>query len=45
MIHETLSGLEQFQLFIDGKAVDAVSGTTFDSLNPYSGQPWARRFR
>ena len=34
--------LQHFQLFIDGKAVDAVSGRTFESVNPYTGRPWAR---
>ncbi len=33
--------LETFQLFIDGKSVDAVSGATFQSQNPYTGRPWA----
>ena len=34
--------LETFQLFIDGKPVDALSGRTFESQNPYLGRPWAR---
>lgn len=34
--------LETFKLFIDGKSVDALSGKTFESLNPYTGKPWAR---
>ena len=34
--------LEEFRLFIDGKTVDAQSGRTFESLNPYTGRPWAR---
>ncbi|ARC58628.1 Betaine aldehyde dehydrogenase [Frondihabitans sp. 762G35] len=37
-----ISTLERYQLFIDGHAVDSVSGATFDSLNPYTGMPWAR---
>ncbi|MCW5251338.1 aldehyde dehydrogenase [Streptomyces sp. SHP 1-2] len=32
---------ETFKLFINGESVDAVSGKTFESLNPYTGQPWA----
>ena len=36
------SELEQFKLFINGKSVDALSGKTFDSMNPYLGRPWAR---
>ncbi|SHK35317.1 aldehyde dehydrogenase (acceptor) [Pseudonocardia thermophila] len=35
------SGLEQFKLFINGESVDARSGRTFESLNPYTGKPWA----
>ena len=35
------NGLETFRLIIGGKAVDAVSGKTFQSQNPYPGQPWA----
>src|SRR3954471_20747689 len=37
-----MDDLETFQLFIDGKTVDALSGRTFESLNPYTGRPWAR---
>ena len=33
--------LEQFRMLIGGKAVDAISGRTFESENPYTGQPWA----
>jgi aldehyde dehydrogenase (NAD+) len=34
--------LEEFRLFLDGKQVDALGGRTFDSLDPYTGRPWAR---
>src|SRR4051812_49960004 len=34
--------LEEFRLFIDGRSVDALSGRTFESMNPYTGRPWAR---
>src|SRR3954452_2018963 len=34
--------LEEFRLFIDGKTVEALSGRTFESLNPYTGRAWAR---
>src|SRR3954451_3062124 len=34
--------LEEFKLFIDGRSVDALSGKTFESQNPYTGRPWAR---
>jgi aldehyde dehydrogenase (NAD+) len=33
--------LEQFQMVIGGKSVDALSGKTFQSQNPYTGKPWA----
>jgi aldehyde dehydrogenase (NAD+) len=34
--------LEEFKLFINGRSVDARSGKTFESQNPYLGRPWAR---
>jgi aldehyde dehydrogenase (NAD+) len=34
--------LERFQMFIGGKAVDALSGRTFESQNPFTGRSWAR---
>jgi aldehyde dehydrogenase (NAD+) len=36
------TNLEEFRLFIDGRSVDSVSRRTFESLNPYTGRPWAR---
>jgi len=33
--------LERFRMVIGGKAVDARSGRTFESQNPYTGRPWA----
>ncbi|HEX2297122.1 MAG TPA: aldehyde dehydrogenase [Pseudonocardiaceae bacterium] len=33
--------LERFRMLIGGNAVDALSGTTFESENPYTGRPWA----
>ncbi len=36
-----MAALEQFRMTIGGKAVDAISGKTFESQNPYTGQPWA----
>jgi acyl-CoA reductase-like NAD-dependent aldehyde dehydrogenase len=33
--------LEQLSMVIGGKAVGAVSGKTFESQNPYTGQSWA----
>ncbi|MGY1739593.1 MULTISPECIES: aldehyde dehydrogenase [unclassified Blastococcus] len=37
----TAPRLEEFRLFIDGRPVDALSGRTFDSQDPYTGRPWA----
>ncbi|MBU2666213.1 aldehyde dehydrogenase [Actinoplanes bogorensis] len=34
--------MDEFSLFIDGKSVGSVTGRTFASLNPYTGQAWAR---
>lgn len=36
------SDLQSFQMYIGGEFVDAQSGRTFDSENPYLGRPWAR---
>jgi aldehyde dehydrogenase (NAD+) len=36
-----MAQLERFQMLIGGKAVDAASGKTFESQNPYTGEPWA----
>ena len=33
--------LETFRMWIDGKPVDALTGATFESQNPYTGRPWA----
>src|SRR5215469_4959005 len=33
--------LQQFRMLIGGKAVGAASGATFESHDPYTGQPWA----
>jgi aldehyde dehydrogenase (NAD+) len=42
MTSATSTELEEFKLFIGGKSVDALSGKTFESQNPYTGKPWAR---
>jgi len=34
--------MKTYQMFIDGKWVDAVSGATFDDMNPYTGDVYAR---
>ncbi len=34
--------MKNYQMFIDGQWVDALSGATFDDLNPYTGEVYAR---
>ena len=41
MTTATNTDLEAFGLFIGGETVDARSGKTFESQNPYTGKPWA----
>jgi aldehyde dehydrogenase (NAD+) len=36
-----MTDLAQFRMLIDGKLVDAISGRTFESQNPYTGSNWA----
>jgi acyl-CoA reductase-like NAD-dependent aldehyde dehydrogenase len=36
-----MADLERFSMLIGGKPVDALSGRTFESQNPYTGRPWA----
>jgi aldehyde dehydrogenase (NAD+) len=33
--------LKKFQTYIDGQFVDAVSGKTFQTSDPFTGEPWA----
>jgi (Z)-2-((N-methylformamido)methylene)-5-hydroxybutyrolactone dehydrogenase len=33
--------LQKYRMFIGGEWVDAASGATFETVNPYSGKPWA----
>jgi acyl-CoA reductase-like NAD-dependent aldehyde dehydrogenase len=33
--------LKRYQTYIDGKWVDAASGKTFQTFDPYTGDPWA----
>ena len=33
--------LMTYQTYIDGKWVDAASGKTFQTFDPYTGEPWA----
>jgi acyl-CoA reductase-like NAD-dependent aldehyde dehydrogenase len=34
--------VQRYQLFIDNEWVDPASATWFDSLDPFSGEPWAQ---
>ena len=34
--------MKTYQLFIDGALADPSSGQWFDSVNPYTGEVWAR---
>jgi acyl-CoA reductase-like NAD-dependent aldehyde dehydrogenase len=38
---EQPSGLQAFGMYINGASVGASNGKTMESLNPYSGKPWA----
>lgn len=33
--------MQRYQMYIDGQWVDAASGASFKTVNPYTGQPWA----
>jgi (Z)-2-((N-methylformamido)methylene)-5-hydroxybutyrolactone dehydrogenase len=33
--------LKEYQTYIDGKWVDAISGKRFQTSDPYTGEPWA----
>ncbi len=33
--------LKEYQTYIDGKWCDAASGKTFQTHDPYTGEPWA----
>jgi acyl-CoA reductase-like NAD-dependent aldehyde dehydrogenase len=35
------SDIKRYRMFVGGEWVDAASGRTFDSVNPYSGKVWA----
>ncbi len=35
-------GVREYQLFIGGSWTPAASGETFDSLNPFTGEVWAK---
>jgi aldehyde dehydrogenase (NAD+) len=40
MLDRTLE-LKRYRTYIDGKWVDAASGKTFETFDPYTGDPWA----
>ena len=40
-----MAELEKFSMLIGGKAVAALSGKTFASQNPYTGEAWAETYR
>jgi len=40
-MQETAPKLKEFQTYIDGKWAGAQSGKTFETFNPYTGEPWA----
>ena len=33
--------MQEFQLYIGGRSMPAASGATYESINPYTGRPWA----
>ena len=35
------AGLASYKMFVGGEWVDAASGATFESFNPYTARPWA----
>src|SRR5262249_18209976 len=39
---DTRQKLKTYQTYMDGKWVEAASGKTFETLDPYTGEAWAR---
>jgi aldehyde dehydrogenase (NAD+) len=39
---EASTTLEPVELYIDGRSVPAENGRTYDSIDPYTAQPWAQ---
>src|SRR5215212_8580794 len=35
------SGVRHYKMLLAGEWVDALSGNTFESINPYTGRAWA----
>ena len=42
MTDTTTEQLVEFDLLIGGETVTAASGSTYDSVDPFTGRPWAR---
>jgi aldehyde dehydrogenase (NAD+) len=38
----SLHELDEFSMFIAGEPASSQSGRTYDSIDPYTGEPWAR---
>src|SRR5579872_6813647 len=34
--------IKTYQMYVGGEWLDAESGKTFDSINPYTGEVWAK---
>lgn len=41
MVTETSTALEHYEMLINGRWVDAASGERFESVQPFTGRPWA----
>jgi aldehyde dehydrogenase (NAD+) len=37
----TTAALPQYELYIDGQSLPSATGRTYETLNPYTGKPWA----
>jgi len=42
MTDTTTERLVTFDLLIGGESTSAASGSTYDSVDPFTGRPWAR---
>ena len=36
-----MAKLEKYQMYIGGEWTDPASGEWFESINPFTGKPWA----
>ena len=41
MTDAAIDRLTEFELLIGGEQVAAASGATYDSVDPFTGKPWA----